>query len=128
MTHGDHEHPAPVEPPLDVDALMRDIEDRLGDAEGAGLEPFIDEFSEPTAASGFNLRPEVHESDKPVVGPAVTRGKRMVARATMPMVADLAAQVASAIAAMQLVVDEVMEEQAALRKRIEDLERERKGT
>ena len=107
---------------------MHDIEARLADNEGLGLEPFVDEFSEPTNVSGFNLRPEVHESDKPVLGPVVTRGKHMVARAAMPMVADLAAQVASAIAAMQLVIDEVMEEQAALRKRIEDLEQERKGT
>jgi hypothetical protein len=128
MTHGDRERTPPSDTPLDVDALMQDIEARLADGESPGLEPFVDEFSEPTAASGFSLRPEVHESDKPVLGPVVTRGKRLVARATMPMVADLAAQVASAIAAMQLVVDEVMEEQAALRKRIEDLEQERKGT
>ena len=128
MTRGDSDLPPPEEPPLDVDALMRDIENRLADAPGGELEPFVDEFSEPTASSGFHLRPEVHESDKPLLGPVVTRGKRMVARASMPMVADLAAQVASAIAAMQLVVDEVMEEQAALRKRIEDLEQERKGT
>ena len=128
MTHGDREQSPPADTPLDVDALMHDLEARLADYEGPGLEPFVDEFSEPTNTSGFNLRPEVHESDKPVLGPVVTRGKRMVARATMPMVADLAAQVASAIAAMQLVIDEVMEEQAALRKRIDDLEQERKGT
>jgi hypothetical protein len=109
--------------PLDTDALMRDIAAQLEHSDHSELAPFVDEFSGRIRPDDFVVTAEVHPSDKPVVGPLVTRGKLMAARAALPMLADLSAQVATAIAALQASIDDLNESNEDLRRRLDEMEK-----
>jgi hypothetical protein len=111
-----------IEPILDVDALMVEIAARLPDEDDFSLAPFIDDVSPHMTSGRFAVTPSIHPSTKPVVGPLVTRGKRMASRAAMPMVADLGVQVAAALDSMQLSIDELLADIEHLHSRIRDLE------
>lgn len=111
--------------PFDVDALMADLADRVAaDPHSAdGLTPFAAEFTGSEGVEVFEVEPDVHGSTKPVLGPVVTKGKRMVARAAAPMVAGLGEQVAVSLAEIRRTLDDMLEEQARLREAVAALER-----
>ena len=117
-----------VEQVLDVDALMDEIAARLPEGEDTTLSPFTDDVSPQMAAGRFMVSPNIHASTKPVVGPLVTRGKRMASRAALPMVADLGAQVAAALDGMQHTIDELVMEVERLQSRVHHLEERTKGS
>ena len=118
----------PEQPPLedehvlDVDALVEEITEQVKGMGGEALTPFVDDVSHAMGAGRFSISPTIHPSTKPLVGPVVTRGKRMASRAAMPMVADLGAQVATALDAMQAALDDLAAEVDRLQSRIDDLE------
>ena len=110
--------------PFDVDAVMADLEARVAAAPDAkaGLTPFAADFTGAEGVEAFEVEPEVHGSTKPVLGPVVTRGKQMVARAAAPMVAGLGEQVAVSLAEIRRTLDDMLEEQARLREAVAALE------
>ena len=87
-----------------------------------GLTPFAADFTGAEGVEVFEVEPEVHGSTKPVLGPVVTRGKQMVARAAAPMVAGLGEQVAVSLAEIRRTLDDMLEEQARLREAVAALE------
>lgn len=111
--------------PFDVDALMADLAARVADDpdSGTGLTPFAADFTGAEGVEVFEVEPEVHGSTKPVLGPVVTKGKKMVARAAAPMVAGLGEQVAVSLAEIRRTLDDMLEEQARLREAVAALER-----
>jgi len=113
------------ENPFDVDAIMRELQARVQGADdaGAGLTPFSCDFTGAEGVEVFEVSPEIHGSTKPVVGPFVTRGKQMVARAAAPMVAGLGEQIALSIAELRRSIDDLTEEQARLREAVGELRR-----
>lgn len=111
--------------PFDVDAVVTELAARVAaepDA-AAGLTPFSAEFTGAEGIEVFEVEPDVHGSTKPVVGPVVTKGKQMVARAAAPMVASLGEQVAVSLAEIRRTLDDMLEEQARLRESVAALER-----
>lgn len=113
---------APDDHVLDVDALVDEIASRLPTGGDTEFSPFVDDVSPGMAAGRFTVVPGIHPSTKPVVGPLVTRGKRMASRAALPMVADLAAQVAAALDGMQGTIEELLIEIERLQSRVHHLE------
>lgn len=112
--------------PFDVDAVVTELAARVAaepDA-AAGLTPFSAEFTGADGIEVFEVEPDVHGSTKPVVGPVVTKGKQMVARAAAPMVASLGEQVAVSLAEIRRTLDDMLEEQARLREAVTALERQ----
>ena len=111
--------------PFDVDAVMDDLRQRVAasGAHGAGLTPFSSDFTGAEGVDVFDVSPDVHGSTKPVVGALVTGGKRMVARASAPMVASLGEQVALSISELRRNIDDVIEEQGRLREALADIRR-----
>ena len=111
--------------PFDVDAIMADLTARVAaDPRAAdGLTPFAADFTGAEGVEVFEVEPDVHGSTKPVLGPVVTKGKRMVARAAAPMVAGLGEQVAVSLAEIRRTIDDMLEEQARLREAVAGLER-----
>lgn len=95
---------------------------------GTGLTPFAADFTGAEGVEVFEVEPEVHGSTKPVIGPVVTKGKKMVARAAAPMVAGLGEQVAVSLAEIRRTLDDLLEEQARLREAVAALERQLDAT
>lgn len=113
---------------VDVDTIMSDIAARLeASPYDTGLQPFVADFRGSTAFPVFDITPDAGRSTKPIIGPLVTTGKRMVARAAAPMVSDLGAQMSVAIADLQATIADLIEEQARLSEAIAGIER-RLGT
>ena len=104
---------------------MADLAARIAaDSDGpTGLTPFAADFTGAEGVEMFEVEPEVHGSTKPVLGPVVTKGKEMVARAAAPMVAGLGEQVAVSLAEIRRTLDDMMEEQARLREAVAALQR-----
>ncbi len=104
---------------------MADLNARIAasPASDISLTPFSASFTGMAGVEVFEVVPEVHGSSKPLVGPVVTKGKQMVARAAAPMVAGLGEQVAVSLAEIQRVLDQLLEEQARLSAVVADLER-----
>ena len=115
--------------PFDVDAVVADLAARVAADHAAtnGLTAFAAEFTGAEGIEVFDVEPDVHESTKPVLGPVVTRGKRMVARASAPMVAGLGEQIAVSLAEIRRSLDDLAEEQGRLREAIAALERRLDG-
>ena len=115
--------------PFDVDAVVADLAARVAADPAAtdGLTTFAAEFTGAEGIEVFEVEPDVHESTKPVLGPMVTRGKRMVARASAPMVAGLGEQIAVSLAEIQRSLDSLAEEQGRLREAVTALERRLDG-
>ena len=111
-------------PPFDVDAVVADLAARVtADPSAArGLTSFSADFTGAEGMEVFEVEPDVHESTKPVLGPVVTRGKRMVARASAPMVAGLGEQIALSLAEIHRLLDVLTEEQRRLRAEVAALE------
>jgi len=124
----DRQHVNADDAAVDVDAIMSDIAARLeARPYDTGLQPFVADFRGSTGFPVFEVTPDTGRSTKPVVGPLVTRSKRMVARAAAPMVSDLGAQVSVALADLQATIADLLEEQARLSEAIAEIER-RLGT
>ena len=112
--------------PFDVDALMSELADEVAarDASGGIIPSFAEEFTGFGARDFFAITPEVHGSTKAVVGPVVTRGKRMAARAAEPMVAGLAEQVAASLGEIRMILDDLLEEQERMKDSLASLRRD----
>ena len=89
-----------------------------------GLTPFAADFTGAAGVEVFEVEPDVHGSTKPVIGPVVTKGKVMVARAAAPMVAGLGEQVAVSLAEIRQTIEDMLEEQARLREAVARIERQ----
>lgn len=122
MTRSHSQHGSP----FDVDALMAELTDEVaGRAATGGIIPaFAEEFTGFGPRDFFTITAQVHGSTKPVVGPIVTRGKGMAARAAEPMVAGLAEQVAVALGEIRMILDDLLEEQSRLKDAVAALRRD----
>lgn len=112
--------------PFDVNALMTELTEEVAQraASGGIIPAFAEEFTGFGPRDFFAIAPQVHGSTKPVVGPIVTKGKGMVARAAEPMVASLAEQVAVALGEVRMILDDLLEEQSRLEQAVAALRRD----
>ncbi len=114
----------PPESPVDVDALVADIQHRAATrvAEGvyadATLRVPLEVPHQPTVA----LRPELLRSAKRGVGPAITRLKWTVARMLIHFLNDLVAQVNAALSSISARIDVEASARADLERRVRALE------
>lgn len=109
--------------PLDVDALMQDLRRRAAEST-----PSSAAFPVPPGQHEVRLTPIIPASSRPVVGGAITAGRRAAVRAVLPTLDNLAEQVTAALESVTRVEQQVqalqesIDEGALAGRAVEDLD------
>lgn len=115
---------------IDLDRLMRDLKARVAARRAAGADDgdLLDSpLGAPAGAPALSvrLRPETAYSSKPVVGRAITFGKRLQIRVLYHFLDDLAAQANAALGGLRAALEAETRARERLEQRVRELERER---